>query len=264
MESSTSYTSSIRDKRNCRTSCTSRKRRDISRFIAIWIEWKVVVRFHEMLLLSAKCPRSPGRRGNSVWTKIWEIFWRTNFSSWCTGGIPPKFRERQSKNSSIRKKVLLGIFLGFAFIVGRIWEEDVLIAEIEELEKLDASEIYPWRLNAKEVLIIQKDGEFVFLVADGSAKLPGRDYEFQEPTLRREFTVRRENLSGESHGDREEFELEESEDDAEARKNFWSIQEDFIYRHHIEPRVQLYVLKEESCPYFTEVHWCHNRTLENE
>ena len=87
-----------------------------------------------------------------------------------------------------------------------------------------------------------------FLVADGSAKLPGRDYEFQEPTLRREFTVRRENLSGESHGDREEFQPEESEDDAEARKNFWSIQEDFIYRHHIEPRVQLYVLKEESFP----------------
>ena len=41
------------------------------------------------------------------------------------------------------------------------------------------------RLNAKEVLITHKDGEFVFLVADGSAKLSGRDYEFQEPTLRR-------------------------------------------------------------------------------
>ena len=33
----------------------------------------------------------------------------------------------------------------------RCWEEDILIAEIEELEKLDASEIYPRRLNAKEV-----------------------------------------------------------------------------------------------------------------
>ena len=46
-------------------------------------------------------------------------------------------------------------------------------------------------------------------MADGSAKKSGRDYEFQEPTLRRESTVRRENLSGESHGDREEFRLEE-------------------------------------------------------
>ena len=32
-------------------------------------------------------------------------------------------------------------------------------------------------------------------MANGSAKLSGRDYEFQEPTLRRESTVRRENLS---------------------------------------------------------------------
>ena len=76
---------------------------------------------------------------------------------------------------------------------GGIWEEDILIAEMAEFEKLDASEIYPRRLNAKEVLATQKDGEFVFPVADGSAKLSGRDYECQEPT------VRRENLSGESH-----------------------------------------------------------------
>ena len=68
-----------------------------------------------------------------------------------------------------------------------------MVADIEELEKLDASEIYPGRQNAKEVLITQRDEEFVFLVADGSAKLSGRDYEFQEPTLRREHTVKRES-----------------------------------------------------------------------
>ena len=39
MESSNNNTSSIRDKRNCRTSCTSNKRRDISRIIAISIGW---------------------------------------------------------------------------------------------------------------------------------------------------------------------------------------------------------------------------------
>ena len=39
MESSNNYTSSIRDKRNCRICCTSNKRRDISRIIAIWIGW---------------------------------------------------------------------------------------------------------------------------------------------------------------------------------------------------------------------------------
>ena len=70
------------------------------------------------------------------------------------------------------------------------------------MEKFDASEIYPRRLNAKEVLITPKDGDFVFPVADGSAKLSGRHHEFQEPTLGRESTVKRENLSGESHGDK--------------------------------------------------------------
>ena len=37
LQSSNNYTSSIREKRNCRTSCTSNKRRDISRTIAVWI-----------------------------------------------------------------------------------------------------------------------------------------------------------------------------------------------------------------------------------
>ena len=85
-------------------------------------------------------------------------------------------------------------------------------------------------------------------MADGSAKLSGTDYEFQEPTLRRESTVRRGNLSGQSHGDREEFRPEETKDDAGIHNDFWSIQGDFIYRHHIEPRFQLYVPREESFP----------------
>ena len=106
--------------------------------------------------------------------------------------------------------------------MGGIWEEDILTAEIEELEKLDASETFPKRLNVKQVLLTQRDGEFIFPVADGSAKLSGRDYEFQEPTLRREYTVRRENLSGESQGEREEFRPEETKDVAEARKEFHS------------------------------------------
>ena len=40
----------------------------------------------------------------------------------------------------------------------------------------------------------------------------------------------------------------EPTDDTEARRDFWSVQGDFIYRHHDEPRVQLYVPKEETLP----------------
>ena len=45
---------------------------------------------------------------------------------------------------------------------------------IEELETMDASEIYSKRLNAKEV-IFPKQGEFVFPIADGRIKTPGGD-----------------------------------------------------------------------------------------
>ena len=44
----------------------------------------------------------------------------------------------------------------------------------------------------------------------------------------------------------EEFQPVESKDDTETRNSFWSIQRDFIYRHHVEPRVHMYVPREES------------------
>ena len=60
--------------------------------------------------------------------------------------------------------------------MGRIWKGDTLIADIEELEKTDASEIYPRRVNPKEILMIsQKEEEFIFPVAHGTAQLSGRD-----------------------------------------------------------------------------------------
>ena len=97
-------------------------------------------------------------------------------------------------------------------------------------------------------MIRQKDDDFIFLVADGTAKLSVRNYEFREPTQRREPTVRSEDLSGELQGELGESQPTESKDDAEARKDFWSMQGDFICRHHNESRVQLYVPKEESFP----------------
>ena len=81
-----------------------------------------------------------------------------------------------------------------------------------------------------------------------SSKIVRRDCEFQEPTPRREPTVRSEDLSGELQGEPEVFQPTEAKDDAEARKDFWSTQGDFICRHHIEPRVELHVPKEETLP----------------
>ena len=63
-------------------------------------------------------------------------------------------------------KVLPGIFLGYALHAGRIWKGDIMIADIEELEEMDPSELHARRLNAKEVLTPQRSGNFKFLVAD--------------------------------------------------------------------------------------------------
>ena len=118
----------------------------------------------------------------------------------------------------------------FSVYAGGIWEKDILFAEIEESEKLDASKTYPRKLNAKEVMITQKDREFIFLVTDRSAKLSGRTTTSKNPFLDGESPARRENLSGDFQGDREEFQPEETIYDeginvdflahAEAQKEF--------------------------------------------
>ena len=62
----------------------------------------------------------------------------------------------QSRIHQFGKKVLPGLFLGYALYAGGIWNGDMLVADIEELETRDASEIYSKRLNAKEVIFHKK------------------------------------------------------------------------------------------------------------
>ena len=47
-------------------------------------------------------------------------------------------------------KVLPGIFLGHALFAGVIWKGDILVADIEELEKMDASDTCPRRKMQKK------------------------------------------------------------------------------------------------------------------
>ena len=57
-----------------------------------------------------------------------------------------------------------------------------MVADLEELETMDASEIYSKRLNAKEV-IFPKQGEFIFPIADGQTKTFGGDQDLRTSTL---------------------------------------------------------------------------------
>ena len=59
-------------------------------------------------------------------------------------------------------KVLPSIFLGYVLCARGIWKGDIMIADIEELEEMDASEIHARRLNAKKVLTPLRSGNLIF------------------------------------------------------------------------------------------------------
>ena len=162
----------------------------------------------------------------------------------------PKTAKDRSRIHQFGKKVFPGLFLGYALYAGGIWKGDVLIADLEELETMDASEIFSERLNAKEVIFPKEKRDFIFPIADGRIKPLGG---YQD--LRTSTSIRQRPIQGESHHD---F-LGESEgslpppqdslpDAGEAIHDFWSMSGSFIYRHHVEPRVKLYSPREESFP----------------
>ena len=179
------------------------------------------------------------------------------FGEWCKGPVIPFGSMVEYHRNSARdqarlhqcvKKVLLGIFLGYALCAGGIWKGHVLVADLEELETMDASEIYSKRLNATEVIFPTKKREFIFPIEDGRIKPLGGDQDLRTSTL-----IRQRPFQAESHLD---F-LGESEgslspphdsfpDPSEAINDFWSMSGSFMYRHHVEPRVKLHSPREES------------------
>ena len=85
---------------------------------------------------------------------------------------------------------------------------------------------------------------------DGRIKPLGGDQDLRTSTLDTAATNSRRNhrdFLGESEGS-----LPPSHDSfpdvGEAINDFWSMSENFIYRHHVEPRVKLYSPREESFP----------------
>ena len=125
-------------------------------------------------------------------------------------------------------KVLPGIFLGYALYAGRIWKGDILVADIEEVEEIDASELHAKRPNAKEVLTPQRSGNFIVSVADKTVKIFRGEPRLRTSTLNRERPERGEGqevLRGEPDALYSPNPLQDdsTRDDAEAKKDFWSI-----------------------------------------
>ena len=158
----------------------------------------------------------------------------------------------QSRIHQFGKQTFPGLFLGYALYAGGIWKGDVLIADVEKLETMDASEIYSQRLNAEEVIFPQK-GEFIFPIEDVRIKTSGGDQELRTSTL-----VRYRQIQGENNIDfvgKSEGSLPQPQDlfrdDGEAINDFWSMSGNFIYRHHVD---KLHSPREESFSCSTEIH----------
>ena len=121
-------------------------------------------------------------------------------------------------------------------------ESDILGVDHEEL---DASEIHAKRLSAKEVILPKK------------ITIPSRRWNSttfwrrsgtENINLDTESTYSRRK-SRESKGSPPPIHFPDSFPDAgEARNDFWSMSGNFIYRHHVEPRVKLHTPREESFP----------------
>ena len=163
----------------------------------------------------------------------------------------PITAKDQSRIHQFGKKVLPGLFLGNALYAGGIWKGDIMVADIEELETMDASEIYSKKTQCKGSNISQKEWKIHISSRRWTNKIYWRrsgteniHLDTGPPNSRR----RSKRFLGDSEGSPPSPPQDSYLDAGEATNDFWSMSGNFIYRHHVEPRVKLYSPREESFP----------------
>ena len=142
-----------------------------------------------------------------------------------------------------------------------------MVADIEELEEMDASELHARRLNAKEVLTPQRSGKLHVLSHRWNSQNSLEEKQrLRTSTLTWNCPERgeaQEILEGKSdelhcptpHQD------DSMRNDEEAKSDFWTITGEFINRHHVVPRVKLYVPERRITSYSVEVHRRYQNNL---
>ena len=108
----------------------------------------------------------------------------------------------QSRIHQIGKKVLPGLFLGYALYARGIWKGDIMVADIEELDTVAASENLLKKTQCKGSNFSQRKWKH-FPVADGRIKFVRGDEELRTSTLIRDHPIRGESqrdFLGESGG----------------------------------------------------------------
>ena len=122
-------------------------------------------------------------------------FRRTSNTVRSDGGTSPYFCEGHIGMTSVWFKSLAMYILRLCLLRGRIWKGAIVVADVEELEQTDASEVHARRLNAKEVLTPMKGDNLKFPVTDGTVKTSG------DQRLRTSTLVRHRSIQGESNID---------------------------------------------------------------
>ena len=163
----------------------------------------------------------------------------------------PITAKDHSRIHQFGKKVLPGLFLGYVLYAGEEFGRVTYwLQTLRSWRRWTHRKSTLKRLNAKEVICHKEKGEFIFPIADGRIKTLGGDQDLRTSTLIRPRPSRGEghiDFLGESEGS-----FPQPHDSlpvaGEAMNDFWSMSGSFIYRHHVEPRVELYSPREESFP----------------
>ena len=144
-------------------------------------------------------------------------------------------------------KVLPGLFFGYALYAGGIWKGDVLVADLRSWRRWthrksarkDSMQMRWYFPTKKENLFFQSQMDELNLLEEIKT--------WDHPPLVRHRPVRWEShldFLGESEGSLPQPH-DSLPDAGEAINDFWSMSGNFIYRHHVEPRVKLYSPREE-------------------
>ena len=217
---------------------------------------------------------------NQVWTTIGRILWNVTaicetFKISCLMGRHPMegglectltdqwYRLEQWSNITLflrktsrdcissAQKSPEKIF-GCVLYAGRIWKWDIMVALKNWSRWTHLNSTPEFSMQRKCWHHKEVETSF-FLVADGTVKIFGGERHLRTSTLTRRRSERGEEseiFDGNSDEwyDPSHLQEDSTRDDEEPRNDFWTITGEFIYRHHVVPRVKLYMPKEETFP----------------
>ena len=158
----------------------------------------------------------------------------------------PISAKNQSRLRQLGKRVLPGIFVGYASVAGGIWKGDIMIADIDwGAGKRGRVRSTCSKAQCKPSVIAKKSWTFYIPSSRWKSKIVRKRPRIPRTHSKAGTTSEEWRSEKELQGNSERSQpTDERKDDAEV----WSMEGDFIHRHHVEPRVQLHVPKEETFP----------------